>query len=285
MGKEPALPYDRIKLSKALKSSVESLQLRSKEFYSEKEANIETLIGVEAIQVNVEDKKVILDKVEPVPYDYLVLASGGTPRELNIPGHDLIGIYQLRSVSDANKIAEVAKDKKEVAAFLSDKAASVNIISRTEFPLETAFGPRIGKFVKTLHESKGVKIISNASVTSLSGKTNDSQNVGYVHLDVQEEPIETDLVILGIGVVPSTNYLKDTNAAIGHWQLAQSHGRCIGLNIGLEESEKTSIKTVPFFWTVQYGKNIRYAGYAPKYDDIVYEGVPEEGSFVAYFCY
>ena len=98
-----------------------------------------------------------------------------------------------------------------MAAFLSDKAASVNIISRTEFPLETAFGPRIGKFVKTLHESKGVKIISNASVTSLSGKTNDSQNVGYVHLDVQEEPIETDLVILGIGVVPSTNYLKDTN--------------------------------------------------------------------------
>ena len=48
-------------------------------------------------------------------------------------------------------------------------------------------------------------------MTSLSGKTNDSQNVGYVHLDVQEEPIETDLVILGIGVVPSTNYLKDTN--------------------------------------------------------------------------
>ena len=112
--KEPALPYDRIKLSKALKSSVESLQLRSKEFYSEKEANIETLIGVEAIQVNVEDKKVILDKVEAVPYDYLVLASGGTPRELNIPGHDLNGIYQLRSVSDANKIAEVAKDKKVV---------------------------------------------------------------------------------------------------------------------------------------------------------------------------
>ena len=48
-------------------------------------------------------------------------------------------------------------------------------------------------------------------MTSLSGKTNDSQNVGYVHLDVQEDPIETDLVILGIGVVPSTNYLKDTN--------------------------------------------------------------------------
>ena len=48
-------------------------------------------------------------------------------------------------------------------------------------------------------------------MTSLSGKTNDSQNVGYVHLDVQEAPIETDLVILGIGVVPSTNYLKDTN--------------------------------------------------------------------------
>ena len=112
--KEPALPYDRIKLSKALKSSAENLQLRPREFYSEQVANIETLLGVEAIQVNVEDKKVILDEAESIPYDYLVLASGGTPRELNIPGHDLNGIYQLRSVFDANKIAEVAKDKNVV---------------------------------------------------------------------------------------------------------------------------------------------------------------------------
>ena len=124
------------------------------------------------------------------------------------------------------------------------------------------------------------------------------------------------MVILGIGVYPATNYLKDsnvqmdehghvvtneflqssvdnifaagdiakfplnlptmsTNVAIGHWQMAQSHGRIAGLNINQEKKQK--LKTVPFFWTVQFGKSLRYAGFAPKYDDIIYE--------VHYFCF
>ena len=60
-----------------------------------------------------------------------------------------------------------------------------------------------------------------------------------------------------------------TNVAIGHWQMAQSHGRIAGLNINQETKQK--LKTVPFFWTVQFGKSLRYAGFAPKYDDIIYE--------------
>ena len=51
--------------------------------------------------------------------------------------------------------------------------------------------------------------------------------------------------------------------------MAQSHGRTVGLNINQEI--KQSLKTVPFFWTVQFGKSLRYAGFAPKYDEIVYE--------------
>ena len=65
---------------------------------------------------------------------------------------------------------------------------------------------------------------------------------------------------------------------IGHWQLASAHGRCAGLNIGLSscETKQHGIKTVPFFWTVQFGKSIRYAGHAPDgYDDVVYDGTVE----------
>ena len=298
---------------------------------------------MEAINVNVNEKKVVVKghTEDHVDFDYLVLASGGIPRQLSVPGHDLKNIFALRSVSDANLIAEKSNGKKvvvvgssfigtEVAGFLSDKAASVTVISRTEFPLETALGKRIGQFVKTLHESKGVKFVCNANVTGLKSKPNQQDEVGFVQLDTQEELLEADVVILGIGVTPSTNYLSDTPverdefgnvlvdsnlqstsvpnvycagdiakfplilptlppntlACIGHWQLAQSHGRTVGLNIGREDAKKVPFKTVPFFWTVQYGKSIRYAGYChTQFDEIIYDGSPEDdGAFVAYFC-
>ena len=61
----------------------------------------------------------------------------------------------------------------------------------------------------------------------------------------------------------------NTNVAIGHWQMAQSHGKLVGNNINQENKQK--LKTVPFFWTVQFGQSLRYAGFAPQYDDIIYE--------------
>lgn len=274
---------------------------------------------------------------EIIGYDYLVLASGGQPRELDLPGHDLGNIHYLRTPADANTIASIATGKNvtivgssfigtEVAAFLSDKAASVTLICRTQYPLERSLGPEIGKFILTLHESKGVKIISNANVLKLTGKEDESSAVGFVHLEAQEEPIVTDMVIVGVGVVPSTTYAKKSlidldqagnivvdefmqstsneeifaagdianfplklssvaqNVTIGHWQIAQNHGRIVGLNVGLPKDKMTSVETVPFFWTVQYGKSIRYAGYAHEYDDILYDGEVAEGLFVAYFC-
>ena len=48
-----------------------------------------------------------------------------------------------------------------------------------------------------------------------------------------------------------------TQANIGHWQLAQYHGHLAALNI---VGKKTEVKTVPFFWTMLFGKGVRYAG-------------------------
>lgn len=271
---------------------------------------------------------------ENLKYDYLVLASGGRPRKItNIPGHQLDNIFQLRTPQDGNRIVEKAKGQNvvvvgssfigtEVASYLADKAASVTIVCRGEYPLEKALGVEVAKFVKSLHESKGVKFAINAEVESFSAGS-DGKSVGSVTLKGQNDPLKADLVVLGIGVEPTTQYLAHTNildeagnvlvndflqvpqipnifaggdiahfplnlatiqtkVSIGHWQIAQNHGRLIGLNIGADTLE--SVKTVPFFWTVQYGKSLRYAGHAPEYDDILYEGNVADGSFVAYYC-
>ena len=198
---------------------------------------------------------------------------------------------------------------------MASKAASINVICRTEVPLERTLGPEVGAYIKSLHESKGVQFVINAEVTAFSSASGaqEDDNVQYVHLTKvsgETSVLSADLVVMGIGVYPATNYLQDcnvqmdeqghvvtnefmqssvgnifaagdiakfpldlptikTNVAIGHWQMAHSHGRIAGLNISQER--KQSLKTVPFFWTVQFGQSLRYAGFAPKYDDIIYE--------------
>ena len=48
---------------------------------------------------------------------------------------------------------------------------------------------------------------------------------------------------------------------IQHYQMAQFHGRTVGNNLVLSEIDLKQVDSVPFFWTVQYGKSIRYTGY------------------------
>lgn len=51
--------------------------------------------------------------------------------------------------------------------------------------------------------------------------------------------------------------ILDTTANIGHWQLAQYHGRIAALNMA---GKQTEVQTVPFFWTMLFGKGVRFAG-------------------------
>lgn len=47
--------------------------------------------------------------------------------------------------------------------------------------------------------------------------------------------------------------------------------------------KSTPLRSVPFFWTTQYGKSIRYCGHALAFDDVIVDGSLEELKFVAYF--
>jgi NAD(P)H-nitrite reductase large subunit len=64
------------------------------------------------VRVNAKERSVTTSKSEDIKYDYLVLASGGKPRSLEVPGHDLANIFVLRSPEDANKIAEASQGKR-----------------------------------------------------------------------------------------------------------------------------------------------------------------------------
>ena len=107
---EESLPYDRPKLSKNMSATGTDLQLRNSEFFTA--AGIETKLGVTVTRVDDATQTVHNSDGSVIHYDYLVLATGGKPREMeSVPGHALNNIYQLRSPEDANAIVAAAQDK------------------------------------------------------------------------------------------------------------------------------------------------------------------------------
>ncbi|KAF4301752.1 hypothetical protein GTA08_BOTSDO10000 [Botryosphaeria dothidea] len=223
LSKEGYRPVDRTKLSKALLADVSKVAWRSEDWY--KNASIE-IVSDEASNVDFGAKKVSTKSGKTYDYTKLVLATGGTPRWLPLPGlkGDLGNVFVLRSVPDAQGIIEsVGENGKkivvigssfigmEVANCLAGKKNDVTVIGMEKAPMERVMGEKVGKIFRGLLEKNGVKFHMEASVDKATPSKSDSSKVGAVHLK-DGTVLEADLVIEGVGVGPATEYLKDNKA-------------------------------------------------------------------------
>ena len=220
---EPNLPMDRTKLSKALMTDKSKLEWRSKEWF--KESSIET-IHDEVSSIDFKSKTVSTVSGSSQNYTKLILATGGTPRALPLPGfRELSNVFLLRTIPDAQAIASAIgeqKGKKIVvigSSFIGMEVANclasdneVSIIGMESVPMERVMGAEVGKIFHEQIAKKGVKFYMNASVDSAHPSSSDSKKVGSVKLK-DSTSLPADLVILGVGVSPSTGFLKD-NAAV-----------------------------------------------------------------------
>ena len=161
---EDHAPYDRTILSKQLTKTPADLALRKPELYQQ--AGIDLQTGSKVVSVDASNNTVKTAQGSSYKYDYLVLASGGRPRTLSIPGSDAKNVFVLRSPKDANQIAAQSANKKvvvigssfigmEVAAFMADKAASCTVVGNTAVPFSNVLGDEVGMFFKNLHDTKG----------------------------------------------------------------------------------------------------------------------------------
>ncbi|KAK7032856.1 hypothetical protein R3P38DRAFT_2919316 [Favolaschia claudopus] len=219
--KERNTPVDRTKLSKALITDASKIEYRSvadlKIKYS---TNIR--VGVTASSIDFANKKVILDEgKDSVVYDKLILAPGGEPRRLPIPGAELENVYTLRGIDHAKKIDAAAQEGKRmvvigssfismelVAAVSKRKLASIDVIGMEEHPFELVLGKEVGKALQKYHESQGVKFHMQTKIEKIVPKEDDASLAGGVI--VNGETLPCDLVIMGVGVAPATKFLKDS---------------------------------------------------------------------------
>ncbi|KAK9365998.1 hypothetical protein V1509DRAFT_569840 [Lipomyces kononenkoae] len=218
---EPNLPLDRPKLSKALIQDPKMIELRPKEWYNA--ASIE-LVSDEVSSVDFDKKTVTTKSKKSYPYTKLVLATGGIPRQLPLPGfQELSNIFLLRFVTDTRDImAAMGGNNKKVvivgSSFIGmevgnalSKGNDVTIIDSLKAPLERVLGEEVGKIFQKNLEKSGVKFKMSASVDKATAKTSDPSKVGAVHLK-DGTVLPADVVILGVGVRPATDFLKGNPA-------------------------------------------------------------------------
>ncbi|MEH2153072.1 FAD-dependent oxidoreductase [Nostoc sp.] len=213
---EDQLPYERTKLSKDYftgKISSKEMPLRSPDFFQEHA--IEVLLNHQVKQVETINKAIAFTNGDSLTYDTLLVATGGKPRQLDIPGADLQNIFTFRSFADADRILTAIKQKgqavvigssfigMETAAGLSQHGLQVTVISPDSVPFKKILGEEIGKIFQQVHEENGVSFKFGRKAVEFAG----NGKVEAVVLD-NGDRLQADIVIIGVGVQPATDFLQ-----------------------------------------------------------------------------
>ncbi len=234
IGDEPHIPYQRPPLSKqylAGEHGLEKVYLRPARFYEDKGVSVKTGVHVDAIDTA--EKTVTTDAGETIGYDKLLLATGGRPRRLTIPGYDLRGIHYLRGIDDVDSIREeMAPGRKlvivgggyiglEVAAVAVEHGLEVHVLEMEQRILQRVTTERMSAYYHQLHESRGVHIHTGAAVTAFKG----SGHVAGVICGDDGEEYPADIVIVGIGIIPNTEVAQAAGIECSNGIVVDDHCR------------------------------------------------------------
>ena len=331
LAKEGVVPYDRTLLSKALPmlEPGKAPLLRPPPFLQD--ASIEIRTGTTVDKVDGTAKTIKLASGEEVSFDKLCIATGATPVLPPVEGNNLKGVHTLRTKQDQEAIRGLAESAKtvviiggswiatECAASLVSKHKTnlkVNLVCSTSVPFERSLGKEVGEVFKKEHEANGVNVISEARLKKIIG--NADGTVKGVELS-NGTCVDADLVILGTGVKPATQFLGDSGLdmkedgglvcnpylqtsnkdifAAGdivhypywptgervrteHWIVALDQGSYAAFNM---LGKVLPYAAIPFFWTRNYNKSLQYAGNGSGFKDIHITGDLSEQKFVAYY--
>jgi len=325
IGGEEHPPYDRPPLSKAVLTAAEAPDTTYvTEDSLRDELGVDLRLGTWAQGIDVTQEYVQTDAGE-VPYDAVVVATGASARKLG-GTHHLDGIHTLRTVDDALAVRAALDGAKRVvvvgAGFIGSEVASaaaqrgvkVTIVEAAATPLTRALGDEMGKACSALHGRHDVRLICGEHVQRIEG----TAHVEAVTLG-DGTRLEADLVVVGIGADPATDWLEDSDIGLedglacdaflatsasgvyGAGDVARWHNRAFEQSMRLEnwtsaaEQGRTAAAnalalaapreyaTVPYYWSDWYGMRLQFVGMPKAEETRVVTGSVDSSQWVALY--
>lgn len=218
IGDETEHPYERPPLSKGYllgKDERAKIYVHEEGWYAENA--VELLLGRRVTFLDRTAHQVELDSGERIGYAKLLLATGASPRRLQLPGADLDGVHYLRRVEDSDRLRETIRKGGrivvvgggwiglETAAAAREAGCDVTVIDPQPAPLTAALGSEMGAFFAGLHLRHGVDLRLSHTVAEFRG----TDRVTGVLTDDGSE-FAADAVIVGIGATPNIDLAEQT---------------------------------------------------------------------------
>jgi 3-phenylpropionate/trans-cinnamate dioxygenase ferredoxin reductase subunit len=324
IGDEGQPPYNRPPLSKGYLRGQERFEdqlVHPVAYYAEHD--IQLRLGIRATRIDPARKLVELEGGEHVGYDRLLVATGGRNRALAVPGADLDGIFQLRTLEDCDRIRAAARSGRravviglgfigsEVTASLRQLGVEIAAVEGHPVPLARVLGKEVGEVLAAIHRDDGVELVLEDSVAAFEG----AGRVERVRTK-KGRRLECDLVIAGIGIAPNSELLAAAGAAVDNGALVDERCRTSLPDVyaagdvanhlhpifgrlrvehwnnafqqGRAAARSMLGRKEPYdylhsFWSDQYEHVIEYVGFAASWDALVFRGRPESRKFLGFY--
>ena len=326
---EVHLPYDRPPLSKGVLQDagqgIADVELKPAEFYVDNDITLR--LGSPVRSLDVGSQTVTLGDGTVLGYHDLIIATGLVPKRIrSFP--DVPGIRVLRSFDDAQALrAHAATATRavivgagfigcEVAASLRALGVDVVLVEPQPAPLAGVLGEQVGQLVARLHRAEGVDVRTGTGVAEV--RSDAGGHVTAVELSDGTE-IAADLIVVGIGSRPATDWLADSGVAlaptdsgvlcdevgrtsaphvwalgdVASWRDAAGHQERVEHWSNVAEQARVLVPAllggqaaptvvVPYFWSDQYDVKIQCLG-EPEADDTVHLVADDGRKFLAYY--
>ena len=223
-GAEAHEPYVRPPLTKGLWSGKEEASI----FRGTPALGVDVHVGRRAVSLDFDARTATDDTGESHSYEKLLLATGGVPRQL--PG-DASDVIYFRTLDDYRRLRGLAGDGvrvavigggfigSEIAAALATNGCTVTMVFPGLGIGARLFPPKLSAFVNDYYREKGVTVLAEETVETVSSGTVTTK---------QGTVVEADAIVAGLGIVPTTDLAEAAGLDVDDGILVDELGRAGG---------------------------------------------------------
>lgn len=297
---EHVAPYSRVPLSKGVLAGTHPPESA---FLEPLDESVDVRLNARATALDPHGRRVTLTGGQVLSYDGLIVATGASPFRLAVDGQ--IGEHVVRNLADAAAIAERAADATtavvvgagflgmEIASTLTALGITVTVVDR-EPPLRRLVGRWLSDLIVERARRAGVRFVLSPGDVRLEGSpvTGVSYGAG--------ERITADLTVTAAGDRPTVGWLSSSGLRIEggllideccrvapgvtaagdctvvadgagnyhrtpHWTSAVNQARTAARCL-LDPADTTPHEPDPYFWTEQFGLEVKICGHPPAHD-------------------